>query len=142
MKPGQLFGASIIAVCVIAAGVSLRGSVRKSLTVREIMAAPGEPCSIYGKPVKTETRYDMKAPRLDFVLKDNEGRTIPVVYHKPKPETFDQADMIKVYGAYREGVFQADELTLKCPSKYIKDPTAPSRPGDKTAPYAALGKGA
>ena len=51
MKPGQLFGALIIAVCIIAAGVSLRGSVRKSLTVREIMAAPGEPCSIYGRAV-------------------------------------------------------------------------------------------
>src|SRR5439155_16529024 len=85
MKPGQIFGALIIAVCIIAAGVSLRGSVRKSLTVREIMAAPGEPCSIYGKAVKSETHYDMKEARLAFVLKDDKGDTIPVVYPKPKP---------------------------------------------------------
>ena len=87
-------------------------------------------------------RYDMKAARLDFVLRDDTGDTIPVVYHKPKPETFDMADKIKVIGAYRDGVFQADEMILKCPSKYNTAAPTPGKPGDKTAPYAALGKGA
>lgn len=141
MKPGQIVGALIIAVCVIAAGASLRGSVRKSLTIREIKAAPGEPCSIYGKPVKSETHYDIRAARLSFVIKDDKGDTLPVLYPKPKPETFDEAVWVKVYGAYRDGVFQADDLTLKCPSKYIAGPKAPGKAGDKTAPYANLGKG-
>jgi cytochrome c-type biogenesis protein CcmE len=142
MKPGQLFGALIIAVCIIAAGASLRGSVRQSLTIREVMASGGEPCSIYGRASKADTHYDPRVGRLDFVLRDDKGDTIPVVYPKPKPETFDMADKIKVIGAYRDGAFHADELILKCPSKYIPNAPVPGKAGDKTNPYAALGKGA
>ena len=142
MKPGQIFGALIIAVCIIAAGASLRGSVRQSLSIREVRASPGEPCSMYGKAIKANTHYDLQAGRLTFLLRDEHGDTIPVVYPKAKPETFDMADKIKVIGAYRDGAFQADDMILKCPSKYDSSAPVPGKPGEKLSPYAALGKGA
>jgi cytochrome c-type biogenesis protein CcmE len=142
MKAGQLLGAAIIVICLVAAGFSMRGSVRQSLTIKEVLASPGEPCSIYGKVVRPSTHYDMRAGRLDFVLKDKKGDTIPVVYQKSKPETFDTADTIKVIGAYREGVFQADDILVKCPSKYEPKPPVPGEKGTPANPYAALGKGA
>ena len=141
MKPGQLLGAAIIVICMVAAGFSLRGTVRQSLTVKEVLASGGEPCSIYGRVVKGDTHYDMQAGRLDFVLKDDRGDTLPIVFRKPKPETFDTADKIKAIGTYRDGVFQADDLMLKCPSKYIPKPPVPGKAGTPTNPYAALGKG-
>jgi cytochrome c-type biogenesis protein CcmE len=142
MKPGQLLGAAIIAVCILAAGYSLRGSVRQSLTVKEVMASAGEPCEVYGEVVKGSGRYDMQASRLDFTLKDKHGDTIPVVYSKAKPANFDQASHVKAIGAYRDGAFAADSLLLKCPSKYITGPPVPGKKGTDQNPYAALGKGA
>ena len=52
---------------------------------------------------------------------------------KPKPETFDMADKIKVIGAYRDGAFQADDMILKCPSKYNSNAPTPGKPGEKTS---------
>jgi cytochrome c-type biogenesis protein CcmE len=140
MKPGQLFGVAVIVICIAAAGFSLRGSIRQSLTVKEVMASSGEPCSVYGRAVKGATHYDMRAVRLDFILEDDKGNRMPVIYLKPKPETFDAADKIRATGAYRDGAFQADELILKCPSKYIKNAPVPGKPGTISNPYAALGK--
>jgi cytochrome c-type biogenesis protein CcmE len=142
MKPGQLVGAAIIVVCMVAAGFSLRGSVRQSLTVKEVLASAGEPCSIYGIVVKGDTHYDMRRPVLAFRLRDESGDTIPIVYRKSKPETFDMADHVKAIGAYRDGAFQADDLLLKCPSKYEPKPPVPGKAGANQNPYAALGKGA
>ena len=140
MKPGQLFGVVVIVICIAAAGFALRGSIRQSLTVKEVMASPGEPCEVYGEVVKGATRCDLRASRLEFRLKDKLGDTIPVVYLKSKPANFDQASHVKAVGAYREGAFQADNLILKCPSKYIANPPVPGKGGSNTNPYAALGK--
>jgi cytochrome c-type biogenesis protein CcmE len=142
MKPGQLMGALIIGVCILVAGFSLRGSVQHSLSLKEAMAARGEPCALYGEVIKSSTHYNMQAARLDFVLRDASGTTMPVVYQKSKPANFDQAKEIRVLGAYRDGAFQAGEMFLKCPSKYIAKPEAPGKAGAEKNPYAALGKGA
>lgn len=142
MKPGQLLGVVVIVLCILAAGFSLRGTVRQSLTVKEVLASPGEPCEVYGAVVKGSPRYDMRAPRLEFRLRDEKGDTIPVVYLKPKPETFDSAPKVKAIGSYRDGAFQADSLILKCPSKYITNPKAPGKAGAGKTPYAAVEKGA
>jgi hypothetical protein len=45
-------------------------------------------------------------------------------------------------GAYRDGAFHADEMILKCPSKYIKEPPVPARAGTDPGPPATLAKGA
>jgi cytochrome c-type biogenesis protein CcmE len=122
-----MLGAAIIAGCMVAAGFALKGSVRKSLTVQEVMASAGEPCGLYGEVVKGSDRYDVVAARLEFQIKDTNGDTIPVVYRKSKPANFSQASHVKAMGAYRDGAFQADELVLKCPSKYIGQPPAPTK---------------
>lgn len=142
MKPGRLLGLLVIVSCIAAAGFSLRGSVRRSLSVKEVMASPGEPCEVYGEVVRSTVHADFRASMLRFELKDDHGDTIPVIYHKPKPATFDTASHAKAIGAYRDGAFQADDLILKCPSKYISDPPVPGKAGASQNPYAALGKGA
>jgi len=132
MKPGHVLGVALIVGCMVVAGFALKGSVRKSLTVQEVMASGGEPCGLYGEVVKGSDRYDVMGSRLEFQIKDTKGDTIPVVYRKSKPANFSQASHVKAVGAYRDGAFQADELVLKCPSKYIEQPPAP-----KAAPSKA-----
>src|ERR1043166_7447923 len=105
MKSGKLLGLVLIAACILIAGISLRGSVRQSLTVKEVLASDGEPCEVYGEVVKGASHSDMQAGRLDFQLKDRKGDILPVVYNKPKPANFDQASHVKAIGAYRDRAF-------------------------------------
>jgi hypothetical protein len=48
----------------------------------------------------------------------------------------------RILGAFRDGAFQADELILKCPSKYISGPPVPGKADADKNPYAGSGKGA
>ena len=55
---------------------------------------------------------------LRFELKDDRGDVLPVEYRGVIPGNFDQATSIVAIGRYREGRFEADQLLVKCPSKY------------------------
>jgi cytochrome c-type biogenesis protein CcmE len=55
---------------------------------------------------------------LEFDLRDQKGEVMPVVYHGVIPGNFDQATMVVAIGRYQEGRFQAEQLLVKCPSKY------------------------
>lgn len=56
-----------------------------------------------------------------FYMKDMKGNECKVVYSKPKPNNFDHAKSLVVIGQLKDGVFYADSMLLKCPSKYNAD---------------------
>ncbi|HKY61724.1 MAG TPA: cytochrome c maturation protein CcmE, partial [Gemmatimonadota bacterium] len=49
---------------------------------------------------------------------DDHGETLPVVYHGVKPANFEQATSVVAIGTYKGDQFVADQLLVKCPSKY------------------------
>jgi cytochrome c-type biogenesis protein CcmE len=55
---------------------------------------------------------------LAFRLRDDKGEVMPVEYKGVIPGNFDQATSIVAIGHYAEGTFQAEQLLVKCPSKY------------------------
>jgi cytochrome c-type biogenesis protein CcmE len=55
---------------------------------------------------------------LEFNLRDQKGEVMPVVYRGVIPGNFGQATMVVAIGRYQAGRFQAEQLLLKCPSKY------------------------
>jgi cytochrome c-type biogenesis protein CcmE len=55
---------------------------------------------------------------LSFGLRDAHGEVLPVEYRGVVPGNFDQATSIVAIGRYRNGTFEAEELLVKCPSKY------------------------
>ena len=55
---------------------------------------------------------------LQFKLKDERGEIMPVEYHGVIPGNFDQATSIVAIGRYQGDTFQAEQLLVKCPSKY------------------------
>jgi len=55
---------------------------------------------------------------LSFRLKDSKGEVLPVEYRGVVPGNFDQATSIVAIGRYQEGRFAAQQLLVKCPSKY------------------------
>ena len=55
---------------------------------------------------------------LKFDLKDSKGEVMNVEYRGVIPGNFDQAISIVAIGRYQNGTFAADQLLVKCPSKY------------------------
>lgn len=62
--------------------------------------------------LKREEQY------LEFKLKDSAGEVLSVEYRGTVPGNFDQATSIVAIGRYDNGRFHADQLLVKCPSKY------------------------
>ena len=56
--------------------------------------------------------------RLLFRLEDEEGEILDVVYPGVKPANFEQATSVVAIGQYKQEAFLADQLLVKCPSKY------------------------
>jgi cytochrome c-type biogenesis protein CcmE len=55
---------------------------------------------------------------LEFNLKDEQGQVMKVEYRGVIPGNFDQATSIVAIGRYAGDKFEADQLLVKCPSKY------------------------
>jgi cytochrome c-type biogenesis protein CcmE len=55
---------------------------------------------------------------LSFRLRDTSGEVLKVVYRGVVPGNFDQATSIVAIGRYQKGTFAAEQLLVKCPSKY------------------------
>lgn len=62
--------------------------------------------------------FSVESKNFSFYMKDQSGNTHRVVYPKPKPNNFEQADQLVVIGEMQNGVFYANDMLMKCPSKY------------------------
>ena len=65
-----------------------------------------------------EYGFSMESKRFSFYMKDETGNVRRVIYPKPKPNNFEQADQLVVIGEIENGVFYANDMPMKCPSKY------------------------
>lgn len=73
---------------------------------------------VAGALVADSTRYLEDTELLSFGLADESGRTMPVVYSGVKPGNFEEATQIVAIGSWQQDAFHADQLLVKCPSKY------------------------
>lgn len=62
--------------------------------------------------------FDLDAKVFTFHMKDESGTVRRVVYNKPKPANFEDADQLVVKGKMVNGTFHSDDMLVKCPSKY------------------------
>jgi cytochrome c-type biogenesis protein CcmE len=69
------------------------------------------------KPILNTVDLDIKTLTLTFEGEDETGR-MKVVYPKGKPNNFEAATQVVVIGDYKQGVFHARDMLVKCPSKY------------------------
>ncbi len=73
---------------------------------------------IAGKLVEGSTQYVEDSQNLSFALIDDEGSSMPVLYSGVKPGNFEEAIQIVAIGDYQNDTFYAEQLLVKCPSKY------------------------
>jgi cytochrome c-type biogenesis protein CcmE len=96
---------------------SFRKTVTPYITFSEARRSSG---LVQVNGVLADKRYVADAERqyLSFRLQDSSGEILPVEYKGVIPGNFDQATSIVAIGRYHDGTFEAEELLVKCPSKY------------------------
>jgi cytochrome c-type biogenesis protein CcmE len=73
---------------------------------------------VAGGLVANSTQYLDESQELRFAMVNDTGETMTVHYSGVKPGNFEEAVQIVAIGSYQEGVFEAEQLLVKCPSKY------------------------
>lgn len=65
-----------------------------------------------------EYGFSRESKQFSFFMEDDEGNIRRVIYPQPKPNNFEQAEQLVVIGELQGEVFYANEMLMKCPSKY------------------------
>jgi cytochrome c-type biogenesis protein CcmE len=117
MKPKYIIGIAIIMVFVVFGAFSFRKTLTPYVSFQEARTS-GATVQIIGEPVLSEVQYDLNTHQLRFPIIDENQDRLTVVYQGTKPANFEQADQMVVIGKYENEAFVADQLLVKCPSKY------------------------
>ena len=112
--------AVVLALLAVAVGLGVT-SFRKSMTPYISFAeARRSSGMVQVNGVLADKNYVLKRGEqyLQFFLKDAHGEVMRVEYRGVIPGNFDQATSIVAIGRYTADHFEADQLLVKCPSKY------------------------
>ncbi len=123
MKLKYIIGLAVILVFVVFAGVNFRQTLTPYVSIDKAKAK-GTTVQIKGPRVVDSEHFDPATRTFNFQLADEHGQPFTVVYNGVKPSNFEQASHIVAKGRFQNGTFHANELLIKCPSKYESE-TAP-----------------
>ena len=118
-----LAGGIVVAVVIgVLIATSFSGSTSDYMTVAEVKALGADQTRdsrVLGEIVPNSVNYNTSELLLTFQIMDNTG-TLPISYHGPQPDMLVDAVEAVAIGKYDPAaqVFAAEELLMKCPSKY------------------------
>lgn len=115
-------GLIILGVMAYVAFSSFQSNTVYYLTLQEFHAQQGQlvgqTIRINGPLDQSSIQFDQKTLVLNFNLKDGDI-VLPVSYRGVVPDTLQTGESVVAEGRVdSHGVFQADNLLVKCPSKY------------------------
>ncbi|MCX2744605.1 cytochrome c maturation protein CcmE [Mangrovivirga sp. M17] len=94
------------------------GSEKQYHVVGELKKdASGEVIGIHPSPDKLS---------FSFTLVDDNKEERQVFYNEPMPQDFMKSEKVVVVGSFRQNVFVADQILMKCPSKYQEENLNPN----------------
>jgi cytochrome c-type biogenesis protein CcmE len=125
MKTKYLIGIAIIVVFVVFGAMSFKKTLTPYVSFEEAKKS-GVYVQVIGQIAFPEVKYDLDAHQLRFPILDETGQKMMVTYGGTKPANFEQAEEVVVIGRYENGSFKADQLLVKCPSKYQGSPAGDS----------------
>ena len=121
MKIKYIVGGLIIAVFIVWAGMSFLSTTIRYVSLDKVEQTSGV-VQLMGKIDFDAVEYDVKNSQLVFEVTGLEDHTknqrLKIVYSGMVPGNFDQATSVVARGQYIRGEFVADQLLVKCPSKY------------------------
>jgi len=127
MKKTHIFGIVVIAICVTII-MSTAGDASTYVSFKEAkeLATGGEdkmihvvgqlPKDISGDIYGIQPSDDKLS--FSFVMVDENQEEQRVFYNEPMPADFTRSEQVVVIGSYHNEVFVADQILMKCPSKY------------------------
>ena len=115
-------GVVVAGVITLLIATSFSGSGSDYLSVAEVRALGPEQARdsrVSGAIVPDSVEWSTRDLHLVFEIQDETG-TLPVSYHGPQPDMLVDAVEAVAIGKYdpQSEVFEAEELLMKCPSKY------------------------
>ena len=118
LKPLHIAGLGIILIAVVFGVFGFQSGFRSYTQKVDEAIAATRSVQLAGFLGSTG-EYDAKG-RFTFMLQDEDGKQVKVVSDDIRPSNFEQAISIVAIGRYdqAEQAFMADELLVKCPSKY------------------------
>jgi cytochrome c-type biogenesis protein CcmE len=120
MKKLHVIGIVIIAIAIGVIFISLKNTSTYA-DFSEAIANPEKEYHVVGKLDKTQPQlYDPKinSDQFMFSLIDNKGISKQVVLHKSRPQDFEKSEQIVLIGKMEGNDFHANDILMKCPSKY------------------------
>ena len=125
-----MFGIIIIAIAVMIIIITAGdASTYVTFTEARKMAGEGNNKKIHvvgqlkkdgdGNITGLQTSDDMLS--VSFLMIDNDSTEQKVYYNEPMPLDLQRSEKVVVIGSYRENIFVADKILLKCPSKYQEE---------------------
>jgi cytochrome c-type biogenesis protein CcmE len=120
LKPLHMIGIAIIVLAIVLGYYGLQSGLRPYTTSVSEAISTGRGVQLAGFLYPGETgAYDSNG-EFTFKLQDSTGNVVQVIYPKPKPANFEKAISIVAIGHYdaAKNVFLADDMLVKCPSKY------------------------
>ncbi|NJK79592.1 MAG: cytochrome c maturation protein CcmE [Chloroflexaceae bacterium] len=118
LKPLHIVGMGIIMLAVVFGAFGVQDGFRSYTTSVVEASESGRHVQLAGF-LGSLGEYDEQG-RWTFMLQDENGKMVKVISDDPRPANFEQAISIVAIGRYDEieGAFVADDLLVKCPSKY------------------------
>jgi cytochrome c-type biogenesis protein CcmE len=115
-------GVVVVVVIGVLIATSFSGSTSDYLTISEVRALGRDQnrnSRVAGAIVPDSVEWNTRELHLTFEIEDETG-TLPISYYGPQPDMLVDAVEAVVVGQYdvEEQVFAAEELLMKCPSKY------------------------
>lgn len=130
MKKIHIIGILVIAVAIFVV-ISTAGDASTYVSFNEAkaMAEQGSDKKIHvvgtlqkddaGEIIGIETGKDQLS--FSFMLVDNNNFVQKVYYNEPMPTDFKRSEQVVIIGAYKDDLFVADKILMKCPSKYEEE---------------------
>ena len=144
MKKSHLFILVIIAAAVgIIISTMSDASTYSTFAIARQQAAAGNPAKVHvvgtlprdaaKRPVGLEYDPVVNPNYFAFTMVDTLHVAQRVVYRNPKPQDLDKSEQVVIVGAMQNGVFEADQILTKCPSKYVEKDLGNTGPPAATA---------
>lgn len=123
MKAKYIIGGIIVILFMVWGAMSFVKTTIQYVSIEEAKNA-NRMVQVMGKIDFDKVNYDIENSRLEFAVYDADAptkenaETLNVVYYGVVPGNFDQATSVVLKGKPENGEFVADQMLVKCPSKY------------------------
>lgn len=117
MKFKYIIGVVVIIAFIVFAAINLSKSLTPYVSLDDAKKSQ-KVVQVKGHRVVGSEYFDIDSKIFKFRMTDDKGEEFEVIYHGIKPANLEQAEEIVVIGRYSRGRFEAEQLLVKCPSKY------------------------